>query len=64
MLQGLLEKCNYGEEIQLEQKKINHVHRNTRTNRDFRLNCNIGDFNMGDIILDMGSEVNMFPKKT
>jgi hypothetical protein len=28
------------------------------------LNANIGDFNIGDIILDFGYEVNVFPKKT
>jgi hypothetical protein len=28
------------------------------------LNANIEDFNMGDIILDLGSEVNVLPKKT
>jgi hypothetical protein len=28
------------------------------------MNTNIGDFNMGDIILDLGSEVNVLPKKT
>jgi hypothetical protein len=28
------------------------------------LNANIGYFNMGDIILDLGSEVNVLPKKT
>jgi hypothetical protein len=38
-------------------------HGNTRTNREFRMNTNIGDFNMGDIILDFGSEVNVLPKK-
>jgi hypothetical protein len=35
-----------------------------RTCREFRLNANIGDFNMEDIILDLGSEVNDLPKKT
>jgi hypothetical protein len=64
VLQRLIEKCNSGEEIQLEQKTVNHVHRKIRTNREFRLNENIGDFNMGDIILDLGYEVNCFPKKT
>jgi hypothetical protein len=29
-----------------------------------RLNANIGDFNMGDIILDLGSKVNVLPKNT
>jgi hypothetical protein len=28
------------------------------------MNANIGDFNMGDIILDLGSEVNVLPKNT
>ena len=28
------------------------------------MNENIGDFNMGDIILDLVSEVNVLPKKT
>jgi hypothetical protein len=64
VLQSLIEKCSPEEEIKLEKKIVNHVHRKTRTNREFRLNENIGDFNMGDIILDLGSEVNVLPKKT
>ena len=28
------------------------------------MNANIEDFNMGDIILELGSEVNVLPKKT
>jgi hypothetical protein len=64
VLQSLLEKCNSREEIKLEQRTTNHVHRKTRTNREFRLNANIGDFNMGEIILDFGLEVNFLPKKT
>ena len=64
VLQSLIEKCNPEEEKKLEQKTVNHVQRKKRTNRDFRLNENIGDFNMGDIILDLGSEVNVLPKKT
>jgi hypothetical protein len=51
----LIEKCSPEEKIKLEQKIVNHVHRKTRKNREFKLNENIGDFNMGDIILDLGS---------
>jgi hypothetical protein len=57
----LLEKCNSGEE---GVKRVNQVCKKRRTSREFRLNANIGDFNMGDIILDLGSEVNVLPKKT
>jgi hypothetical protein len=31
---------------------------------EFRLNADIGYFNMGDIILDLGFEVNVLPKNT
>jgi hypothetical protein len=40
------------------------MHTRRRKNREFRLNANIGDFNIGDIILDLGSIVNVLPKKT
>jgi hypothetical protein len=30
----------------------------------FRQNANIQDFNMGDIMLKLGSKVNFLPKKT
>jgi hypothetical protein len=62
VLQSLLEKLNSREEIKLEPKIVNRVLNKTRTNREFRLNENIGDFNMGDIILYLGSEVNVLPK--
>jgi hypothetical protein len=45
-------------------KTINQVRRKRRTSKELRLNENIRDFNMGDIILDLGSEVNVLPKKT
>jgi hypothetical protein len=64
VLQSLLEKCNFGEEIKLEHKTVNQVRKKTRKKREFILNANIGDFNMGDIILDLGYGVNVMPKKT
>jgi hypothetical protein len=54
VLQILLSKCNLEEEIKLEKKTINHVHRKIIKNKEFRLNENIGEFNMGDIILYFG----------
>jgi hypothetical protein len=60
----MLEKCNMEVGGKLEQKKVNHLHTRRRTSREVKLNANIGYFNMGDIILDLGSEVNVLPKKT
>jgi hypothetical protein len=64
ILQNILEKCSSETEQKPELKTINHLHTRRRTSREFRLNANIGDFNMGDIILDLGSEVNVLPKAT
>jgi hypothetical protein len=50
--------------MKLEQKRVNHAHKKRRESREFRLNVKIGYFNMGDIILDLGFEVNVLPKKT
>jgi hypothetical protein len=64
VLQSLLEKCNFGEEMKLEPKRVKQVCKKKRTSMEFKLNQNIGDFNMGDIILDLGSEFNVLSKKT
>jgi hypothetical protein len=61
ILQNLLEKSHPREE---GTNIVDHVWKKRRTNGSFRLNENIGYFNMGDIILDLGSEVNVLPKKT
>jgi hypothetical protein len=64
ILKNILGICSIEMEGKLEPKTINHLHTRRRTSREFRLNANIGDFNMGDIILDLGSEVNVLPKNT
>jgi NifB/MoaA-like Fe-S oxidoreductase len=64
ILHNILEKCSSETEEKLEPKTFNHLHTRRRTSREFRLNANIGDFNMGDIILGLGYEVNVLPKKT
>jgi hypothetical protein len=64
ILQNILEKCSSEMEHKPELKTVNHLHTRRRTSREFRLNANIGDFNMGDVILDLGSEVNVLLKAT
>jgi len=63
VFENMLEICNTEEEGKLEEKKFNPLH-TRRTTREFKLNANIGDFNMGDIIPDLGFELNALPKKT
>jgi hypothetical protein len=64
VLQNMVERCNTYVEGKIEKKIVNHLHTRRGTSRAFRLNANIRDFNMGDIILDLGSKVNALPKKT
>jgi hypothetical protein len=64
ILQNILEKCSNDTEEKLEPKIVNHLQTKRRTSREFRLNANIGDLNMGEIIMDLGSEVNVLLKKT
>jgi len=64
ILQNVLDRCNTKNEGKLNQKTVNHLHAKRRTSKEFRLNSNIEDFNMGYVILDLGSEVNVLPKNT
>jgi hypothetical protein len=64
VLQYIIERCNTKVEGKLEYKIVNHLHTRRSPSREFRMNANIGDFNMGDFILDLGFEVNVLPKKT
>jgi hypothetical protein len=64
VLQYVIEICNTKVDGNLENKTINHLHTRRRTSKEFVLNANIGDFNMGDIILDLRFEVNVLHKKT
>jgi hypothetical protein len=63
VLKNMLEICNTEVEGNLENKTVNQLHTRRRTSREYRLKANIGDFNMGDIKLDLGYEVNVLPKK-
>jgi hypothetical protein len=64
ILKNLLYRCTTNYEGNLDQRTVNHLHARRITNKEFRLNANIKYFNMGDVILDLGYEVNVLPKKT
>jgi hypothetical protein len=64
LFKSMLDKCSIEEGVGTKPKNINHVHRKKRNNKEFILNANIGDFNMGNIIPDLGSNVNILSKNT
>ena len=59
-LQKVIASC----EPQQSSGKEKTFHRVRRTGREMRLNDQIGEYDMTDVILDLGSEVNVLTKQT
>jgi len=43
---------------------VNQVLRINKTNKEFKFNAQIGEYDVDNVILDLGSGVNVLPKKT
>ena len=59
-LQKVIASC----EPQQSSSKEKTVNRVRRTCKEMRLNAQIGEYEMTDVILDLGSEVNVLTKQT
>ena len=59
-LQKVIESCE-PHQSPVKGKSVNRVR---RIGREMRLHAQIGDYDMTDIILDLGSEVNLLTKQT
>lgn len=46
------------------EKTINQVRQRRRMGREMRLTAKIGEYDMEQVFLDLGSDVNVLPKKT
>ena len=46
------------------QRVVHNIMGHTRTVREMRLTAQIGEFEMDEVILDLGSEVNVLTKQT
>jgi len=45
-------------------KDVKQVTKKQRTSQEFRINAQIGEYDIENIVLDLGSDVNAMPKKT
>jgi hypothetical protein len=43
---------------------VNQVLHKKRTNKEFRFSAHIGDYDVDNVILDLGYDVNVIPRKT
>jgi hypothetical protein len=64
MLYNMIDHCTKGRDTPVAQRMVNQVLRRKRTNGEFRFNAQIGEYDVDNVILDLGSDVNVLPKKT
>jgi hypothetical protein len=60
----MIDHCAQEREIPTAQRVVNQVLCKKRTNGEFRLSAQIGEYDVDNVILDLGSDVNVLPKKT
>jgi hypothetical protein len=63
-LYDMIDHCTRGRETPVAQKMVNQVMRRKRTNEEFRFSAQIREYDVDNIILDLGSNVNVLPKQT
>ena len=64
-LQELINRCTSKENSPSEPRVVKKIGKNkTRTGREMRLTTQIGEYEMDQVILDLGANMNVLPKKT
>jgi hypothetical protein len=63
-LYDMISHCTRGRETPITQRMVNQVLRRKRTNEEFKFSAQIGEYDVDNVILDLGSDVNFLPKKT
>jgi hypothetical protein len=60
----MIDKYTQYRELPTTQREMNQVLRKKRTNIEFRLGAQIGEYDVDNVILDLGSDVNVLPRQT
>jgi hypothetical protein len=63
-LYKIIDHCMKGRENIIAQRVVNQVLHIKRTNGEFTFNVQIGEYDVDNIILDLGSDVNVLLKQT
>lgn len=63
-LQDLINRCDLSTSQATTIKSIKQIRKYNRTGREMRLNVMIGEYEMNQVALDLGSEVNVLTKET
>ena len=63
-IQTLIDRCAQSTPIVVVNKAVHQIKKYIRTGKEMWLNAQIGDYEMDEVILDRGSEVNVLTKQT
>ena len=63
-LQHIIDQCQPSSSASSAQHAVHNIMGHTRIGREMRLTAQIGEFEMDEVILDLGSEVNVLTKQT
>ena len=63
-IQRIIDQYQQSSSVSSTQRAIHNIMGHTRTGREMRLTAQIGEFEMDEVILDLGSEVNVLTKQT
>ena len=58
-LQRIIDQCQPSSSVSSTQRFVHNITGHTRTGREMRLTAQVGEFEMDEVILDLGSEVNV-----
>ena len=58
-LQRIIDQCQPSSSVSSAQRAVHNIMGHTRTGREMRLIAQVGEFEMDEVILDLGSEVNV-----
>jgi hypothetical protein len=62
MLYNMIDHCTKGRDTHVAQRMVNQVLRRKRTNKEFTFNAQIGEYDVDNVILDLGPNVSVLPK--
>ena len=63
-LQCIIDQCQQPSLSSSAHRVVHNITGHTRTEREMKLIAQIGEFEMDEVILDLGSEVNVLTKQT
>ena len=63
-LQCIIDQYPPSPSVSSAQCAVHNIMGHTRTGREMRLTAQVGEFEMDEVILDLGSEVNVMTKQT